>query len=666
VINAFTLRAKRFCAAVLLIVITAAPVAAAAEVPDTAHTPLPAAPFVRFEVLPVDNGAELITLFFTDTPRPDAIDRQEVPLISVLRDTLGSTDSEIHRLRYVWVHSSGSPGLKQRIVAATPFIYGKVGNAGIPNGKKPSPVMDLSAQEDRLWKSLWEFALKGALIDPRLSLVESAFQRYQGNRSAYIQSQLARAATAIDMDNSDFPALTDAERRQLQQRFAQRNSDLAPLLSESQLERFYKKEMIAMRQACARNWELLRQRAEAEGLYFEPLSLPDGTATHVLLWVAREEVMEQRSRDFDDRFLSIGKPWGDKKLVDWRGPTEIRWVDKDHRRVSEGTPDARRVELIPLALYGLDHPKIPPLLVDFRKPFNAKARELSRHAADVIGGRLSSGPGATSFLVKWGRTAGGFVARKVGLDLFQPSRLQSYSQLKMVLATNPGITPEMRSEIARRIESLGPNPFENDLGTEMELAASHYRALIVYAREPNGLQQDLERDRRAELRVSAHGGAARFMFRLGSILTFARYTHREDRRPDNDSILEAQRRNLNSKRYLEAVLDAGPHIDVYWAPQKVQTALREAAESRALPDERIASAAAQIFANSHDESTRLLCVAVLKHENTPQARSQLARLGADPSLDPEAQRILAADSAALAGTATEKPWAGSRHGEDND
>ena len=34
------------------------------------------------------------------------------------------------------------------------------------------------------------------------------------------------------------------------------------------------------------NWELLRQRAEAEGLYFEPLAMPDGQATHALLWIA--------------------------------------------------------------------------------------------------------------------------------------------------------------------------------------------------------------------------------------------------------------------------------------------------------------------------------------------------------------------------------------------
>ena len=34
--------------------------------------------------------------------------------------------------------------------------------------------------------------------------------------------------------------------------------------------------------------------------------------------------------------------------------------------------------MIPLALYGLDNPKIPMLLVDFRDSFNPKKREMSR------------------------------------------------------------------------------------------------------------------------------------------------------------------------------------------------------------------------------------------------------------------------------------------------
>ena len=43
------------------------------------------------------------------------------------------------------------------------------------------------------------------------------------------------------------------------------------------------------------NWELLRQRAEAESLYFEPLQMPDGSATHALIWVSKRDL--RRTRD---------------------------------------------------------------------------------------------------------------------------------------------------------------------------------------------------------------------------------------------------------------------------------------------------------------------------------------------------------------------------------
>lgn len=42
------------------------------------------------------------------------------------------------------------------------------------------------------------------------------------------------------------------------------------------------------------------------------------------------------------------------------------------------------MELISLAVYGLDYPRIPARLVDFRKGLNPKSRELSRYAVDDV------------------------------------------------------------------------------------------------------------------------------------------------------------------------------------------------------------------------------------------------------------------------------------------
>jgi len=604
----------------------------ASNAPDS----LPAAAaFVRFEVLPIDNGAELLTMFFTEHPESNG-DDAEVPLISVLRDTLGSADPDVHRLRYVWVHTYIAPGLKQRVASATPFVYSRVGNARTSKIGTPSPVLDLSVEEDRLWKGIWSMALRGAVLDPKIYLIETAIQTYGYNRSQYLEMQLSRAAMAFDMDDafSELAVLSDSERRQLQQRFAERNNTLAPLLNNSQLERFYNKRMIAMRQSCARNWDLLRQRSESEGLYFEPLLLPDGTATHALLWVARNDLKEQRQKAFDGRFLNISKPWGDKALMNWHGPTETWYFDSENRRVSDGANAVREVEMIPLALYGLDHPKIPVLLIDFRKPLNAKARELSHVAFEKIGTRVFTASPFANLAIRFGRTAARVATRRMGVDLFQPSRVESYSQLKMVLSANAGISEGMRLEIGRRVESVAMNPLENDMATEVVLARSQYHALLAYAYSSNGLVVDLDRDRRAELTTSAHSDFSKFLFRAGGVATFGLFRHHEQERPDSYAILEAQRRNANQTNFLRDVVKSGSDIDIHWDLGKVQQALRDVSISDSLSQFALADTAYRIFDQSRDDDVRQACLETLHQVNTTASRKKLQQIAQDTSLSP--------------------------------
>ena len=89
------------------------------------------------------------------------------------------------------------------------------------------------------------------------------------------------------------------------------------------------------------NWELLRQRAEAESLFFEPLQMPDGSMTHALLWVAKSDLASNQGRRYDGRFLNISSPWSDKRLLTWQGYSETRFLDSENRPVSAETPGAR-------------------------------------------------------------------------------------------------------------------------------------------------------------------------------------------------------------------------------------------------------------------------------------------------------------------------------------
>src|SRR5262245_47243014 len=109
-------------------------------------------PLLRLERRPLahDAGAELLTVFGPLAMSEAATD---VPLVSVLRDTLGDDNTENNRLRYVWVLTSRRPGLLSRSVAALPFFYRRSG-VGKPEDARPSPVLDLSGTGRDVWTAI--------------------------------------------------------------------------------------------------------------------------------------------------------------------------------------------------------------------------------------------------------------------------------------------------------------------------------------------------------------------------------------------------------------------------------------------------------------------------------------------------------------------------------
>ena len=93
----------------------------------------------RLERVPVAGGAELITIH----ARLDGIEGSNepnwVPLVTILRDTLGDQTAENDRLRYVWPLTYTRPTTKQRILGAVPFLYARVGNKQNASSQSPPP-----------------------------------------------------------------------------------------------------------------------------------------------------------------------------------------------------------------------------------------------------------------------------------------------------------------------------------------------------------------------------------------------------------------------------------------------------------------------------------------------------------------------------------------------
>jgi hypothetical protein len=597
----------------------------------------------RLERVPIKGGAELITIH----ARLDGVESSEelkwVPLVTVLRDTLGDSSHENDRLRYVWPLTYTRPTLWQRASGAIPFLYSRVGSRAQASGKAPPPVLDLAATDREVWNKIFWTALQGLLLDPYGVPIKASTRSYQENISAYRKSHVIRALSVLALYQAveGTPAFSESELAEIQARLMLTDKTFGGIVDSLRLKDYYRKELTGIRDERGHNWELLRQRAEAESLYFDPLQMVDGSTTHALLWVARPDLKARQGQRYSKRFLNIDDPWSDKRLLNWDGYVETRYFDADNRPVPADTPGARPVEMIPLALYGLDNPKIPMLLVDFRDTLNPKKREISRRVLqDVTRNVLSlSRFGDAPYFL--GRTVFDFVTGRRGMDINQPSRLYTYSQLKLLLSLDSSLQPKLREQISSRLEKVSLNPLENDMKAEAALARQQYAALLSYANAPDGLAAKLDRDRRAEAVSLEHGKTERVLFRLGNILSFGKYTHREKAAPEIDARLDVARRLAYHTRFLREVAQSSPQVEVVWNLNDIRHSLQFIAEHGSRADSKAISATAKIFQHTADNETRHLCLASLARMDNPKARNELARLGQTPSLAQDWKDLIA-------------------------
>jgi hypothetical protein len=586
----------------------------------------------------VDGGAELLTIFgrLDGGQAREGDNAGEVPLVSVLRDTLGDENPENDRLRYLWMLTYASPSFSQRAAAFVPFLYNRAGNKKRAREQTPPPIIDLSSTDRDIWKKVFWAALQSILLDSYGLPLKLATRNYRRNLGDYRKTHIASALAILSLyeaENGATPVFNASEMHDIQARLMLTEQTLGGIVDDIHLQRVYEKQTTLARDVRGHNWELLRQRAEAESLYFEPLQLPDGSATHALLWVARPDLVANRDRRFTSRFLNIANPWRDDRLRYWQGYTETRYFDAEHRPVDASAPGARPVQMIPLALYGLDYPKIPILLVDFRDGMNPKRREMSRRVLEDVTRNVLALSRFGDIPYFLGRTVYDYVTNRRGMDINQPSRLRTYSQLKLLLSLSASLDPQLRDEIGKRLERVSLNPLENDHEAETQLAHDQYAALMAYAKKADGLPARLDRDRRAEMVPLKHNRTAQVLFRLGNILSFGLYTHREKNSSEMQERLDTKRRLAYHERFLREVAKSSPQIEIVWNIEEVRRSLRFISEHGDQASGKAASAVARIFARTQDEETLRLSLNSLYRINNETAKTELLRIYRDATLD---------------------------------
>jgi hypothetical protein len=580
-------------------------------------------PDFRIEKVPVDGGAELITIFARTGPAASAAG-DEMPLVTVLRDTLGDDRTENDQLRYLWMLTYTRPSAGQRIASFVPFLYSRVGNNTDPGSGPPSAVIDVRRSDKALWQAVTWMVAKRLLLS-ELGMGKASVLQYRQNRSDYRRSAIARALSVLSLYESvnGEKVLTDSEMKDIQSRLWLTNKPFGWHVSDENLERVYNKQVAIDRDLRGHNWELLRQYSEAQGLYFEPLTMPDGIARHAIVWTSAEDLQANRGRKFEGRFLNIKDPWSDSKLLKWKGYTQTRWYDADGRVVEEGTEGAVSRTMIPLAVYGLDFPKIPMLLVDFRNTDNPKRREMSRRVLHDVTSNLLSISQFSSIPYFLGRYVYDYVTDKRGMDLNQASRVRSYAQLKTLLSLDESLNDGFRDEISRRLEHVSLNPLENDVEAEARLARKQYENLLAWAKRPDGLPAKLDRERRRDMVELAHGRKDRILFNIAHVLSFGTYTHREEATPQLTAALDTRRQLRSHERYLREVAgrSAKPEVDSDVAA--IKRSLMFISENGAGAETKTTRALARIFSTTQDEDMRSLCVTSLYRINNSDAKKQL-------------------------------------------
>lgn len=580
----------------------------------------------RVEKFQVEGGAEIITIF---AKLQRTVERknfsEEVPLVSVLRDTLGDETVENDRLRSVWILTYTKPSLAQRFAAAVPFLYMRTTNKQTIGTAPPPAVIDLNPSKNAMWDKIFWRVFKNLVLGDFGTPARLATLQYKTNIDDYRKSAVARALAVLALYESieGKKILTDTEAKDIQARMLLSQKTLGALVQSENLERVYQSNVEKTIDFRGHNWELLRQYSEAQGLYFEPLVMPDGSATHALVWTTAEDVAVNKNKKYDSRFLNIKNPWNDKRLDNWDGYSEARWFDADNRQVAPNTPNAKQKTMIPLALYGLDYPKIPTLLIDFRDRDNPKRRELSKRVLDDLTKNVLSLSQFASVPYFVGRYLYSFVTGRRGIDFNQASRVNSYSQLKLLLALNESLDPQFRSELADRLEFVSVNPLENDLNVEMQIARQQYENLMAYAARPDGLKEWLEKERREEMTRLKHGGKAKAMFDLGHFLSLGLYTHREDETPELRAGLDLRRRLDFHERYLRETARVTVKPEVDGDLDAIRRSLEFIAKNGELAESKTVEAVAKIFAATEDEQIRELCLSSLDRIKNKTAKRKL-------------------------------------------
>ncbi len=535
-------------------------------------------PLYYWQNSPVGNTAQLLTLFCGSCLSSNGA-QEDVPLVSILRDTLGDNTSENDRVSSVWLLTYSSPNIGRRMLSAVPFFFWRAGEGSSSvSSRDTKPLFDLTAPQHPVMSEISRDLIQWTLFDPMTTTVRATSRAYRSNALDYERLHLEEAVSylreAPTSDDASGPTATQLNT--VIARLELRKSLLGGLVSGSGAARFGEESGYEQERIRSRNWELLRQCAEKAGLFFEPINLAGTTGQYAVLWFPLNESFSPAGISLTPvwKLLNIHDPWTDARLKARKGTVYTRALDADGSLLPFGESGSRKVQMVPLGVYSLNYPKLPLLLIDFRDKLHVRWHEMTQRSINEI----TAGVIGISHFTNWYYYVAAdlydFVTSRHGGAMDQAARLDSYSQFRVNLALDRQIDPRLRQEIQQHVNSLEINPLEAAPGREMQAARQRYAQLQAQTEEGGALMVRLNKQRRAELASFGETPKNQVAHDLFHTATFGLYTHRVKPDPENLSALDRDRRLEYHLGFLNSLANAGTDPEVAYDSSRVRASVK--------------------------------------------------------------------------------------------
>ncbi|MBV9404460.1 MAG: hypothetical protein JO211_03880 [Acidobacteriaceae bacterium] len=533
-------------------------------------------PLYYWRLTPVANTAQLLTLF-SRSQQPGLAG--DVPLVAVLRDTLGDANPENDRVVYVWLLTYSHLNIGQRILSAVPFFYWRVGKGSeTASARDTHPFFDMTAPQHPVLTEAGRDLLQWTTLDPMTMPVRASSRAYRTNQLDYERLHLGEAISYLREApfGDGESALTRTQLDSVIARLELRKRLLGGLVEESRVARVGEEAGFEQERIRSRNWELLRQCAERSGLLFEPIDLGGTTGEYAILWYPLHGSAAPAGTSLGPvwKLLNIHDPWSDDRLKKWKGPVYRRDLDENGAFLHEGMTSATQIELVPLGVYSLNYPRLPLLLIDFRDRLHVRRHEMTQRSINEITAGLIGVSHFTNWYYYIGADMYDFVVARHGAAMNQAARLDSYSEFRSALALDQQLDPKLREQIQSHVTSLDVNPMEASPAHELEAARAR-DALLETKAADGTLMARLDKQRRAELAYLAESKTARVASGILHGATFGVYTHRAKADDENIVRLDAYRRLDYQLQLLESLVAAGTQPEIAYDSSRIRASVSE-------------------------------------------------------------------------------------------